>query len=118
MVNIPTPAGPRPFAVAAVYFDYSSDRGVIAMDRGTFARHFGELAPTGLTVYLQPGADPEQVRAELLRSHRRGQQRVFVYTNRGLRAEVLRIFDARSPSPTRSRSSRSSWRSWAWPARC
>ncbi len=93
VVNIPTPAGPRPFRIAAVYFDYSSDRGVIAMDRRTFARHFGELAPTGLTVYLEPGHDPEQVRAELL-DRIGGQRRVFVYTNTGLRTEVMRIFDS------------------------
>ena len=52
----------RAFRVAAVYFDYSSDRGVVVMDRGTFARYFGEQRPTSLTVYLRPGRDPDAVR--------------------------------------------------------
>ena len=92
-VEIPTPAGRVRFRIEAVYFDYASDRGIIAMDRRTFARHFGALAPTGLTVYLRPGADAEQVRGELL-ARIGGERRVFVYTNRRLRTEVMRIFDS------------------------
>jgi putative ABC transport system permease protein len=92
-IDLVTPAGPRRFRVGAVYFDYSTDRGVVLMDRGTFGRNFGEARPTSLSVYLREGRDPEQVRSRLLRqlgaSHR-----VFVHTNRSLRAEVLRIFDA------------------------
>ena len=34
-----------PFRVAAVYYDYTSDRGVVVMDRATFARYYGELRP-------------------------------------------------------------------------
>ena len=90
---IRTPAGERPFAVAGVYFDYAVDRGVIVMDRPVFARYFGELTPTGLAAYLEDGADPEQVRAEILASLDEGHQ-AFIYTNRDLRAEVLRIFDS------------------------
>jgi putative ABC transport system permease protein len=92
-ITLPTPKGPRPFAVAAVYYDYAADRGVIVMDRSTFRPYFGELAPTGVAAYLKPGADTERVRAEILDSLDEG-HRAFIYTNRGLRAEVLRIFDS------------------------
>jgi putative ABC transport system permease protein len=85
--------GRHPFSVAAVYYDYSSDRGVVTMDGATFARHFGSVAPTGLTVYLRAGADAERTRAAILAAL--GPDRhVFIYTNRSLRAEVLRIFDS------------------------
>ncbi|MGD9903521.1 MAG: FtsX-like permease family protein [Vicinamibacterales bacterium] len=92
-ISLPTPAGDRPFTVEGVYYDYAVDRGVVAMDRATFARHFGDQPPTSLAVYLQDGADPEAVRASLLDGLDDG-RRVFVYTNRSLRAEVLRIFDS------------------------
>nr|MCU0256039.1 ABC transporter permease [Vicinamibacterales bacterium] len=92
-VELKTPAGPRRFEVVAVYFDYSSDRGVLAMDAATFARHFGGARPTGLSVYLVDGASPDEVRDALLRALA-PDQRIFVYTNAALRAEVLRIFDA------------------------
>jgi putative ABC transport system permease protein len=92
-VTLATPAGPRRYRVAAVYYDYSNDRGVVVMDRHTFEKHFGPLAPTSLSLYLQPGASAEAVRTELLESlgtH----YRTFIYTNAALRSEVLRIFDS------------------------
>jgi putative ABC transport system permease protein len=92
-LQVRTPLGERPFTVAAVYYDYAADRGVMVMDRPVFVRYFGEMSPTGLAAYLKPGADPETVRAEILASLDQG-HRVFIYTTRDLRAEVLRIFDS------------------------
>ncbi|HQZ38515.1 MAG TPA: FtsX-like permease family protein [Vicinamibacterales bacterium] len=93
VLTLQTPKGAHPFRVAAVYYDYAVDRGVIVMDRGTFRQYFGDLTPTGMAAYLRPGADPERVRGEILESLDEG-HRVFIYTNRDLRAEVLRIFDS------------------------
>jgi putative ABC transport system permease protein len=92
-VTLPTPAGPRVFRIAAVYYDYSTERGVVVMDRGTFVRHYGDLPPTGLSVYLREDADPESARGAILESLDDG-HRVFIHTNRSLREEVLRIFDS------------------------
>ena len=92
-IELDTPRGPRPFRVAAVYYDYSSDRGLVVMDETTFAAHYGPRRPGGLTLYLAPGTDPEAVRDELLAAAG-GDHRLFIRTNRTLRAEVLRIFDA------------------------
>jgi putative ABC transport system permease protein len=92
-LTLETPAGPRPFPVAAVYYDYAVERGVIIMDHRTLTRYFGEMAPSGLASYLRPGADAERVRAEILQSLDEG-HRAFIYTNGALRAEILRIFDS------------------------
>ena len=92
-IELDTPRGPRAFRVAAVYYDYSSDRGIVAMDEETFAAHYGPRRPGGLTVYLAPGADPDAVRGELL-AGAGADHRLLIRTNRTLRAEVLRIFDA------------------------
>jgi putative ABC transport system permease protein len=92
-VRLQTPQGPADFRLAAVYFDYTTDRGIVVMDRGTFARHFGEQRPTSLTVYLRRGSDPVAVRADLMA--RLGERhRVFIHTNASIRDEVLRIFDS------------------------
>ena len=92
LIDVPTPSGPRPFHVAAVYYDYSTDRGVIVMDRSTFLRHFGDQRPTSLSVYLRPEAEAEDVRARLM-SQLAPTHRLFIHTNTTLRSEVLRIFD-------------------------
>ena len=92
-ISIPTPAGERSFEIAAVYYDYSNDRGVLMMDRQTFERHFGSAPPGGLTVYLKDGQDPELARQALLATIG-SEHRVFINTNASLRREVLRIFDS------------------------
>lgn len=92
-IDIDTPAGSRPFIVVAVYYDYSSDRGVVVMDRGTLAKHWGVLPPTGVSAFLKEGAVPEAVRQDILTTLG-DSRRIFIYTNRTVRDEVLRIFDS------------------------
>lgn len=93
VVEIPTPEGPRSFRIVAIYFDYSNERGIVAMDERTFSRHFGPARPTGVSVYLAEGADADRVREEMMAALP-PDSRVFIYTNASLRGEVLRIFDA------------------------
>ncbi|HTV00112.1 MAG TPA: FtsX-like permease family protein [Luteitalea sp.] len=92
-VTLATPSGPATFVVDAVYYDYSSDRGIVTMDLGTFERFFGRQSPTGLAVYLTDVARPEAVRADLLRDLE-ASAGIFIFTNRSLRQEVLNIFDS------------------------
>jgi len=92
-VRLPTAGGPVPFTIAAVYYDYSSDRGVLVMDRAMFERHYGDVGIGGLSVYLREGMDPERVREQFL-SALGDTHRVLINTNASLRGEALRIFDS------------------------
>ena len=92
-IDLPTPRGSAAFTVEAIYFDYSNDRGIVSMDDATFARHFDPRRPAGLTLYLEPGADPDLVRDELRRALG-PDRRLFMTTNGTLRATVLEIFDS------------------------
>jgi putative ABC transport system permease protein len=87
-VAVPTPAGPQTLRVAAVFADYGNERGTILADRAHTARWFADDHATSLALDLVPGAVPETVRAELLRSH----PGLAIFTNSSLRAEILRIF--------------------------
>lgn len=87
-----TNQGQRAFRVAAVYYDYSSDQGIVVLDRNTFRKYYGDRPPRSLAVYLQEGLDPERVRSEILAALP-PQSRLFVHTNASLKREVLRIFD-------------------------
>ena len=91
-VVLNTPRGQRAFRVAAVYYDYSSDQGVVVLDRSTFRKYYGDQPPRSLAVYLKEGLDPERVRSEIL-AGLPPESRVFVHTNASLKTEVLRIFD-------------------------
>jgi putative ABC transport system permease protein len=92
-ITVPTDAGPAAFRIAVVYYDYSSDRGVLMMDRATFERHYGERAANGATVYLRDGVDADEARARLLAAIG-DEHSVFINTNEGIRTEVLRVFDS------------------------
>ena len=92
-IELPTPGGSQGFDVAAVYFDYSSDRGLVVMDEAVFARHYDARRPSGLTVYLDEEVDPRAAREGILASVG-STGRVFVNTNAALRRQVLEVFDS------------------------
>lgn len=92
-ITLATPEGDRTFRIAAVYYDYSSDRGAVMIDRGTFERYWGDLPPTGASAYLKADASADRVRDDIMAAVGDA-RRVFIYTNRTLRDEVLRVFDS------------------------
>lgn len=95
-VELSTPSGPRPFQIAAVYYDYSSNRGAVVMDRSTYARHFPAstgAAPSTLSIYLRPGANEDLVKERLIEATGPRFQVIFT-TSAAVRREVMRIFDS------------------------
>ena len=91
-VELPTPAGPRRFPVAAIYASYASDRGVALLDRRTFERVWGDRSLSGLSVTLQSGATAEAVIPRLRAAAGDGLELVF-QSSRALRQASLEIFD-------------------------
>jgi putative ABC transport system permease protein len=79
------------FRVADVYYDYSSERGSVLMDRQTMLRYLPDPAPSNLAIYLSPDAQLAMVRAEIERAT--SGHRILLFSNRDLRAEAIRIFD-------------------------
>jgi len=92
-ISLPTPNGSKLVSVAAVYFDYSSDRGLVVMDEPLFDRYYDDRRPSGLTVYLRDGSDAVSVREGLLSSLAQDSP-VFINTNASLRQGVLEVFDS------------------------
>lgn len=66
-ITLRTPDGPRDFAVAAVFIDYTSDQGLIFMDRRTYIRHFHDSAVDSFAVMVDEPARLAAVRAEIER---------------------------------------------------
>ena len=79
------------FRVLDVYYDYSSERGTILMDRGTLLKYLPDSASTNLAIFLQPGADSQKVRREILEAAA-GRQ-VLIFSDREIRGEAIRVFD-------------------------
>lgn len=90
-LTIHTPRGPRPFPVAAVYYDYSTEGGAAAMDLRTMVEAFGPGGINSVALYLQVGQDPERVVDDLKASL--PDAPLQIRSNRRLREQVFRIFD-------------------------
>src|SRR5579859_775155 len=79
------------FPVVDVYYDYSSERGSVLIDRDLLLRYLPDPAVSNLAIYLAPTASVEEVRAEI--ENAVAGHQVLIFTNRDLRGEALRIFD-------------------------
>jgi putative ABC transport system permease protein len=79
------------FRITDVYYDYSSERGYILIDRGTLLGYLPDPAPSNLAVFLDPSANLSGTR-RAIQAVAAGHQ-ILIFSNRELRAEAVRIFD-------------------------
>ena len=79
------------FRVLDIYYDYSSERGLILMDRGTLFHYLPDTAPSNVAVYLKPGVSLEDGQRAVERVI--AGRRVAIARNRTLRDQAIRVFD-------------------------
>jgi putative ABC transport system permease protein len=79
------------FKIVDVYYDYSSERGNIIMDRNTLRKYLPDETPSNLAVYVAPETNVAEVRAEIVQAA--GEHRILIFSNANLRGEAIRIFD-------------------------
>jgi putative ABC transport system permease protein len=79
------------FHIVDVYYDYSSERGEILMDRQTLLRYLPDPAPSNLAVYVAPGTNVETVRSEIV--HAVAGHRLLLFSDGEIRAQAIHIFD-------------------------
>ena len=77
--------------VAGIYYDYSSERGLVIFDRSTLLKYLPNAPATNLAVYVRPDADPAEVRRVI--EARLANYRVVVAPNRALRQNAVTVFD-------------------------
>lgn len=81
----------RHFKVLGIYYDYSTERGYIVLDRKTMLKYLPDQAESNLAIYVKPGADVESVRHEI--DGVIAGRRVLVFRNGGLRRAAIATFD-------------------------
>lgn len=91
-LTLPTRRGERAFEVIAVYQDYASDRGRIAMSRATYDRHWDDSGIDGVGIYTGPGFELEALEGQVARLAG-ATAGIEVVSNRAIREESLRVFD-------------------------
>jgi putative ABC transport system permease protein len=91
-ISIPTPLGERQFAVTGIFYDYTSDQGLLLMQRQNFDRFWNDKRVQAVSLYLRPGSSLEAV-LERARTSYPGAEAYAFQSNRELRGVVERIFD-------------------------
>ena len=91
-ITLPTPRGPVRLPVAGIFYDYTTEGGLVVMDRPLFTRLIGDPFVSSVAIYLSPGADPDAVRRRILEAVP-GRGDLLLLANRALKARVLEIFD-------------------------
>lgn len=79
------------FRVAGIFLDYSSENGIIVLDRNALLQHLPDDEPTNLAIYLAPNADRVALKRQIEEAY--APRRIVVFENSSLRREAIRIFD-------------------------
>jgi putative ABC transport system permease protein len=77
--------------VAGIYYEYSSDRGYVILDRSVLLKYLPNQPPTNAAIYLKKGVDAVAVRRELQK--RTAGLGLAIAPNQSLRSQALVIFD-------------------------
>ncbi len=79
--------------MAAVFYDYTSEHGVVMMARSTYLRIFGDTTINSLGIFVDPGNPRRQELLEEVR--KRAQSRGLpVFTRGQLHGNILSVFDS------------------------
>jgi putative ABC transport system permease protein len=79
------------FRIAGVYYDYTTEGGLVVMDRRRFQELWDDPWLNSIVLYLAPGADAGAVRRSIREAG--GRDDLIVFSNRDLRRRILAIFD-------------------------
>ncbi|MEO8025655.1 MAG: FtsX-like permease family protein [Bryobacteraceae bacterium] len=91
-VDIATPRGMLKLPILGIVTDYSDQQGSLLMDRSVFIKAWNDDTVNVFRLYLKRGASESAVREDIL-AKLGTVHRLFVFTNKELRAYVLRLTD-------------------------
>jgi putative ABC transport system permease protein len=87
-----TPRGPRRFTIAGVFYDYTTENGMIIIDLGIYRKIWNDLRINRTALFLRNPDRLEIARAEIVKRFS-GKYQILAVSNRELREEILQIFD-------------------------
>ena len=91
-IRLHTPQGVKEFFISGVFYDYSSDWGMILIEKRLFQSLWNDETIHSAGIYLHEGASSEAFK-EVIRERYSKPYRLFLVSHRELRHEILKIFD-------------------------
>ena len=90
--RLDAPRGGLSLVISGVFYDYTTDRGMVTLDRATFERGFGAPLATEIGLDADPGVDAARLRRGFV-VRAGGARGLSINENAGLRAQAMRVFD-------------------------
>lgn len=84
--------GPATFPIAAVFYDYTTEHGLIMMDRSTYLRVFDDHTISSLGVFVDPGYPDKGALLDAV-TRKADERGMPVLSQAQLRASILGVFD-------------------------
>ncbi len=84
--------GPAEFKVGGIFYDYTTEHGLLMMDRSTFLRVFGDHTINSLAAFIEPD-NPRRLELIQQITKRAEALGLPVQTQSELRASILKVFD-------------------------
>jgi putative ABC transport system permease protein len=91
-IKFPTPEGEKSFPIAAVFYDYTRDQGVVYMSAGNFTRFWRDDRVNSVALYLKDGHRAEEV-INAFRAKFSAAGQFSIFSNQSLRTRIFEIFD-------------------------
>jgi putative ABC transport system permease protein len=91
-IRLNTPQGEKEFLISGVFYDYSTDWGMVLMEKRLYQSLWNDETVHSAGIYLNEGVSLEAFK-EVIRKRYSKPYRLFVVSHRELRKEVLKIFD-------------------------
>ena len=87
-----TPQGSKEFTIAGIFYDYTTENGMIIIDLDTYQRIWNDFRINRAALFLRDPSRLEEVRKEIV-EHFSGKYQILAVSNRELRDGILQIFD-------------------------
>ncbi|RPJ04460.1 MAG: ABC transporter permease, partial [Deltaproteobacteria bacterium] len=91
-IRLNTPRGEKAFPIAGVFYDYSSDWGMVLIEKKIFRALWDDETVHSAGIYLKEGFSLEDFK-KMFQERYSKPYKLFVVSHRELRNEVLRVFD-------------------------
>ena len=91
-IRLNTPKGERDFLISGVFYDYSTDWGMILMEKRVYQSLWNDETFHSAGIYLQEGVSHEAFK-RMIREKFSKPYQLFLVSHRELRSEVLKVFD-------------------------
>jgi putative ABC transport system permease protein len=91
-IELTTPEGPRKFAIAGIFYDYTRDQGIVYMNQGNFTRFWHDDRVNSVALYLKKSASAETL-SDAFRAKFGRSGEYVIYSNQSLRTRIFEIFD-------------------------